>query len=184
MTPWIWMPLILKPRRAKHCCALLSVAGGPHSSLVRLCVPVCVCKELAKYLELDQHPNSSITGGWAVAQNINMCNCKRIKERQIAHCSMMEATRKPKIEMICWFNRETWIFSLAWMHAMLMWRAQHKLWSRSWPMKSEHLGNPTKETAMKRSLKSTFGCYFIEALLRLMQACALTCGSGLEFQTS
>ena len=49
-------------RTARLPCALLLVAGGPHSSLVRLCVPVCVCKELAKYLELDQHPNSSIAG--------------------------------------------------------------------------------------------------------------------------
>ena len=184
MTPWIWMPLILKPRRAKHCCALISVAGGPHSSLVRLCVPVCVCKELAKYLELDQHPK--------------FFNCGGEKLRETSTCVIAKGSKKDRLHIVLrWRQLENQrlrryvdsierleIFSFAWMHAMLMWHAQHELWSRSWPMKSEHLGKPTKETAMKRSLKSTFGSYFVESLLRLMQACAQTCGSGLEFQTS
>ena len=136
-------------------------------------------------------------GGWTVARNINMCNCDEADgkhafkyhrraqdQRETAHCSEMEATRKRKIEKICWFNWETRDLSFTWPYATFMWHAQHELWSRSWPMKSEHFGKPSKKTAMKRSLKSTFGSYFVESLLRLMQACAQTCGSGPEFQIS
>ena len=86
MTPCIWMPLVLKPRRAKHCCAPLLVAT----------------------LSLINIQNLQI-----VARNINMCNCdeddgkhafkyhrRAQDQRETAHCSEMEATRKRKIEKI------------------------------------------------------------------------------------
>ena len=170
MTPCIWMPLVLKPRRAKHCCAPLLVAT---SSLINI--------------QILQ----------TVARNINMCNCDEADGKHVFKYHRRAQDQRKLHIVLRWRQLENQrlrryvdsierleIFSFAWMHAMLMWHAQHELWSRSWPMKSEHLGKPTKETAMKRSLKSTFGSYFVESLLRLMQACAQTCGSGPEFQIS
>ena len=75
-----------------------------------VCVSPCVCaKNWRSILSLINIQILQLRGVSSCA-NINMCNCKRIKERQIAHCSVMEATRKPKIEKICWFNWETWDF--------------------------------------------------------------------------
>ena len=89
--PWLRVsgcPSFLKPRRAKHCCALLLVAT----------------------LSLINIPDLQI-----VARNINMCDCDKAdgrhafkyhahNQRQAAHCSEMEATRKQKIDQTCWFN--------------------------------------------------------------------------------
>ena len=150
-----------------------------------VCVSPCVCaKNWRSILSLINIQILQLRGGEQL--------------RKTSTCVIAKGSKKDRLHIVLWWRQlgnprlrryvdsieRLEIFSLAWMHAMLMWHAQHELWSRSWPMKSEHLGKPTKETAMKRSLKSTFGSYFIEALLRLMQACAQTCGSGLEFQTS
>ena len=145
-----------------------------------VCPRVCVCKELAKYLELDQHPNSSIAGSEQLRKTSTCVIAKGSKKDRLHIDLRWRQLGNPRLRRYVDSIERLEIFSLAWMHAMLMWHAQHELWSRSWPMKSQHLGKPNKETVMKRSLKSTFGSYFVELLLRLMQACAQTCDLALS----
>ena len=111
-----------------------------------VCVSPCVCaKNWRSILSLINIQILQLRGGEQLRKTSTCVIAKGSKKDRLHIVLRWRQLENQRLRRYVDSIERLEIFSFAWMHAMLMWHAQHELWSRSWPMKSEHLGKPTKE---------------------------------------